>query len=293
MTALHITGFRGSLLAAQLLLSHGADPFVTNYHDQNARYHAATSGNLELLQLLMGCSGTDPAGCCPPLQGAIVNNKLECAKWLLANGADPDALDNQGLTQLHCAAVIPDRDSFIKLLVEHAANVHALTPQLETALDLAADKRESVKAVKLLIAAGADAAHIGYEDQGAIHMAVNLGHTEIVQLLLEHGAGAVINAAVMECPCCGRVTPLMASTVVPITKMLLEAGADVHIRTSRGDTCLHIAAEHSYAAPLVCLMLQAGADIGAVNNDGKTAAQIAHAKGKTLMEALLNRAAQR
>jgi ankyrin repeat protein len=43
----------------------------------------------------------------------------------------------------------------------------------------------------------------------------------------------------------------------------------------------------------VCLMLQAGADIGAVTNDGKTAAQIAHAKGNTLMEALLNRAAQR
>jgi uncharacterized protein len=113
LTALQITGFRGSLLAAQLLLSHGADPFVTDYQDQNARYHAATSGNLELLQLLMSCSGTDPAGCCRPLQGAIVNNKLQCAKWLLANGADPDAIDNQGLTQLHCAAVIPDRDSFI------------------------------------------------------------------------------------------------------------------------------------------------------------------------------------
>jgi ankyrin repeat protein len=106
--------------------------------------------------------------------------------------------------------------------------VHALTPQLETALDLAADKRESLEAARMLIAAGADAAHIGYEDQGAIHIAVNLGHTEIVQLLLEHGAGAVINAAVMECPCCGSVTPLLASTVVPfITKMLLEAGADV------------------------------------------------------------------
>jgi uncharacterized protein len=101
------------------------------------------------------------------------------------------------------------------------------------------------------------------------------GHTELVQLLLENGASTVINTAVMECHRdCGKVTPLMSSTVIPITKLLLAAGADVHAVTSNGDTCLHIAAKHRYPASLLCLMLQAGANISAKNKQGRTAAQM-------------------
>jgi ankyrin repeat protein len=75
-------------------------------------------------------------------------------------------------------------------------------------------------------------------------------------------------------------------------KLLLTAGADVHAVTSRGDTCLHIAVRHSYAVPVICLLIKAGADLHAVNSAGKTAAQVAHDKGHTLIEQLLNRAAQ-
>jgi ankyrin repeat protein len=247
-----------------------------------------------VLQLLMSCSGTAPAGCCPPLHGAIANDRLQCVKWLLKHGAEVDSLDNEQLTPLHCATVFPDRDSIIKLLLQYGANVHALTTRGEEPLDLLVDKKSSLEAARMLIAAGANAAHTYYNGKGAIHTAIRHGHTEIAQLLLEHGAGAVINTAVMECHRdCGKITPLMASTVVPITKLLLAAGADVHMTTSSGDTCLHIAAKHRYAAPILCLMLQAGANISAVNKQGRTAAQIALINGNTLMEALLKRAAQR
>jgi ankyrin repeat protein len=43
---------------------------------------------------------------------------------------------------------------------------------------------------------------------------------------------------------------------------------------------------------MLCLLIKAGADLHAVNNEGKTAAQLAHDKGHTLIEQLLNRAAQ-
>eukprot|EP00953_Heterococcus_sp_UTEX-ZZ885_P039198 20105-Heterococcus_DN1.PRE.2 len=77
-----------------------------------------------------------------------------------------------------------------------------------------------------------------------------------------------------------------------ILKLLLTTGADVHAVTSSGDTCLHVAARHNYSAPLLCLLIKAGADIHAVNSAGQTAAEVAHYSGNTLLEQLLNRAAQ-
>jgi ankyrin repeat protein len=77
-----------------------------------------------------------------------------------------------------------------------------------------------------------------------------------------------------------------------VLKLLLTAGADVQAVTSRGNTCLHVAARHGYSAPVVCLLIKAGADLHAANGAGSTAAQVAHAAGHTLIEQLLNRAAQ-
>jgi ankyrin repeat domain-containing protein 6 len=73
-------------------------------------------------------------------------------------------------------------------------------------------------------------------------------------------------------------------------KLLLAAGADVHVTNQAGDTCLHVAARHDSRAP--CLLIKAGANLHAVNNEGKTAAQLAHDRGHTLVRLLLLRAAE-
>jgi ankyrin repeat protein len=135
----------------------------------------------------------------------------------------------------------------------------------------------------------------------SLHRAIINHHTALMQLLLEHGATAVMNNVVpIRCPqftkgtdCwCTDVTSLMMCTTVDTVKVLLAAGADVHIRNSSGDTCLHAAVRHKLTAPVLCLLIKAGADIHAVNSSGKTAAQIAHEMRYTLVEQLLNRAAQ-
>jgi ankyrin repeat protein len=118
-----------------------------------------------------------------------------------------------------------------------------------------------------------------------------------VQLLFEHGATAVMdNRLSMRCSlrngcCCTGLTALMSATTVDIVKVLLTAGADVHMRTDQGDTCLHLAVQHELPVPVVCLLIKAGVDLHAVNYEGKTAAQLAHDKD-ILIEQLLNRAAQ-
>jgi ankyrin repeat protein len=84
----------------------------------------------------------------------------------------------------------------------------------------------------------------------------------------------------------------MMSQQPAVTKLLLAAGADVHIANSEGDTCLHVAAAHSYSAPVLCLLIKAGADLHAVNRDNKTAADVARSKSNTLGESLPVRAAR-
>jgi hypothetical protein len=46
------------------------------------------------------------------------------------------------------------------------------------------------------------------------------------------------------------------------------------------------------AVPIVCVSIKAGIDQHAVISEGRTASQIAHELGCTLVERLLNRAAQ-
>jgi ankyrin repeat protein len=75
-------------------------------------------------------------------------------------------------------------------------------------------------------------------------------------------------------------------------KLLLAAGADVHVTTDRGNTVLHVAAVHKFAAPVMCLLIKAGVDLHAENSDGKTAAQVGTDSGNTLAAALLTRAAR-
>jgi ankyrin repeat protein len=74
-------------------------------------------------------------------------------------------------------------------------------------------------------------------------------------------------------------------------KLLLAAGADAHVISAAGNTCLHTAAAHSRPASVVCLLIRAGVDLQAVNSDGKTAAQVAADCGNTLTASLLIRAA--
>jgi ankyrin repeat protein len=128
-------------------------------------------------------------------------------------------------------------------------------------------------------------------------LAIQHNHSALAQLLLDNGATALVNsvAPVVCCngaQCCTHTIPLILCDTADTVKVLLAAGADVHLTNNVGDTCLHSAARHNYKAPVLCLLIKAGADITAVNSEGKTAAQIAHDRGYTLIEQLLNRAAQ-
>jgi Ankyrin repeats (3 copies) len=162
----------------------------------------------------------------------------------------------------------------------------------------------SVDVVKLLIEYGTD--EDTYVD--ALFKAVRKGNVQHAQVLLT--AGASVNAVyILAADSAGEHddsteetdsdssveavahTILMAAETPAMVKLLLAAGADVHVTTDTGNTALHVAVAHGYPAAVLCVLIKAGADLHAVNNDGKTAAQVAADSGNTLAATLLKRAA--
>jgi ankyrin repeat domain-containing protein 17 len=183
-------------------------------------------------------------------------------------------------------------------LLAHGADVNKHNKHGRAALHAAASKG-FVKCAAVLITAGADVTSTDSEGMTSLHDAVTGQHSAVAQLLLERGAAASLNSVVAaECTkgsehcCAAGLTALMMCATADTVKVLLAAGADVHVTTAAGDTCLHMAVKHALAIPVLCVLLKAGADLHAVNNDGRTAAEVAHDCGSTLTEQLLHRAAQ-
>jgi uncharacterized protein len=303
-TALIAAAQTDSVELVRLLLDHGADITAKDRGGQHALYKAAYFGRVSVMELLVqrGLSVHSADDLKQTvLMMAVTNGQTAAAEWLLQRGVAVNAVSSEnGYTALHIVRDSSERDdaAMIELLLANGADVHKLAKGGKlTALDLAA-LHGNVQCAKVLIAAGVN---VNYADSTGItclYMAIIEKHAAVVQLLLEHGATAVMNRAIPitciygDAHCCNNSTALMLCTTIDTVKALLAAGADVHATNNVGDTCLHSAARHKFSAAMLCLLIKAGADLHAVNREGKTAAQIAHDRGHTLTEQLLNRAAQ-
>ncbi|KAJ9664983.1 hypothetical protein H2201_004847 [Coniosporium apollinis] len=115
-----------------------------------------------------------------------------------------------------------------------------------------------------------------------LHLAVQSGHREMVQLLLKEGADL-------------RGRDYMERTALDIavqwrnealTRLLVEEGADIMAYDRRGETALHKAASEGSAA-VVELLLEMGADVRAKDRWGKTALHAAASAHSSVVVRLL------
>jgi ankyrin repeat protein len=290
------------LAPVKLLLANGAAAAAADHQGITAALAATIAGRLGILQHLVLHCGVSVNSAQTMghtlLMMAAHQGDLLTAEWLESGAVVGTAAAADGCTALHTASQ-QGRTSVIALLLAHGADVHSADHSGLTALDMAAWGGHT-EAAKALVAAGADVNHTDNQGSPCLHRAVdsslNSGHNDTVQLLLESSATALLDTQV-PCACamgawCGTVTAVMMCKHAAVLKLLLAAGADVHATTSTGNSCLHIAAAHSYPAPVLCLLIKAGADLHAVNSAGKTAVQVARDYHSKLAEQLLTRAAQ-
>lgn len=237
------------LQAAELLLQIGADANYKSPAGLSVLSLASRSGGVGLASLLLSA-------------GANVMDR---------NSANVLAYD---------LAVIYEHDELIDLLIEHMNQVvPALDKQADdgtTALMRAAMVSD-VKAIKELIAAGADSSRRDRQGESPLSFAVAHDLDDVVQALRVARVEKLPGDKVIGPPSIVRAGSQGAiGTILD----LLDSGTPIDLTDDNGDTALTAAAVHP---GVVKVLAKRGADLSHRNGEGKTAYMIAAASNRVRM----------
>ena len=243
------------------------------------------------------------------------SGKLEALREALEQGADPNIGPKQhpswkriknpihirmGDTPLVIAVRNnPDKTDFVRLLLEHGAEVNGGDTHDKSALMEAAAAREArPEMTRLLLDAGAKVNAINYEGLSALHYALMKGNASVAIQLLEAGADLHIKTRLgkntLHYAISPELVPLLVKAGVDVNAMpddtigesplavqagngheaavyaLLQAGAKVNAQDLLGGTPLMRAAPGAHGPEMVQKLLEAGADIQARDQAGRT-----------------------
>jgi ankyrin repeat protein len=201
-----------------------------------------------------------------PLHWAAEGGHTEVTRLLLAAGADVNAEDRDcGSKPLHLAAQGGHTD-VIQLLLDAGADVNAENRDCGSKPLYCAVWKGHAPAAKLLLERGAavDATNRtrsrvsagSIRDDTALDRASEDGRTDLVALLLAHGASFTSRP----------LFSAMARGHIEVMRLLLDHGADVHAKGRDGSTLLHNTGEPDF----VKLLLARGADKDARDYVGRT-----------------------
>ena len=248
-----------------------------------------------------------------PLMAAALYGDAALVAALLDAGADPNVADDAGATPLMWAA---DDLAKTRLLVEHGANVLALSAARRSAILAAAGIRGNHDVVAYLLDHGADPSAKGpalLDPTTPLHEATKQGDAALVRLLVERGAdvraaGAgpltwSVRAGCNDClAALGMDFPAKSATSVMMGSSpprspaqglawLLEKGADANARSAAGYPILLLAAaSDAMPADSVRALLDHGADVNARGPNGETALMLASEHGATPIPGILRKA---
>jgi ankyrin repeat protein len=189
------------------------------------------------------------------LVDAVKQRDLAAVRGLLHEHADVNALEPDGTTALHWAVQRDDIET-VELLVRAGANVKAANRFGVTPLTVACTNGNAA-IIDELLQAGADPNTSSQEGETALMTAARTGKLDAINVLLRRGA--TVNAREQ-----GRQqTALMwaaAENHASTVKALIDAGADVRIRSNGGFTAL-LFAVRAGGTDAAKVLLDAGADV--------------------------------
>jgi ankyrin repeat protein len=232
------------------LMGKGADPTIRDNHGITALHVAATGiTNTDILDSLLANGKVDvndsSKSGLTALHMAVAEHNVTATRFLLSNGANPNAAEENGLTPLHVAANYARDMDIIELLLNHKdVNVN----------------------------------YLNNRGQNALHCARNNFHglgEAITNLLREKMAGKAEgynhepeNITALVPP--GRIKE---DSDIKTIRFLIESGQDISAMTwgENGSNALHLAAANAKTTDVIDVILETGEfDINGGDNDGRT-----------------------
>ncbi|MEO7717595.1 MAG: ankyrin repeat domain-containing protein [Capsulimonas sp.] len=317
-TSLHKAASKGNVVLVQTLLESGANVHARNQHSATPLHFPApvrSDGHAAQVARILIAAGVDLESVNTfqhtPLLSALFQGLEAVAAVVVDAGARVDVRAAYSETALHIAArkrllrIIP-------LLVKAGADLESRNEFGETALQVALGEGYD-DAARILLEAGAKNEApinmkivpnaIGWMRRTPLHEAAQVGNKELVRTLIDNGADVHMRDDKGNTALHYGVSADQRQNVVPITEMLISAGADVNafnlqkstpllealilggddavamllvagaqwdVQDSAGNTVIHLAAISRQLQNLQWFY-DAGVDLNAQNNRGETA----------------------
>lgn len=307
----------------KVLLQHGANIELANRQEETALTAAAfndKSDAVEALlertndfkardQALFAAIRTSPVVISGDDRGLPSHfadlSGVKTVKLLIERGANIEARGEMGDTPLIRATGFAQPD-IVKYLLDQGANVEARDDGGNTALITGAcggcaviDMGTTFGSVQLLLERGVNVHAKNKGGVTALMTAGAYGRTDIMKLLLQHGARVADqdhdgNTALILAAPSGTYSPTGVRATLGAIKLLLDHNSDINARNNKGQTALIAAvSEHNVteASQVVRLLLSRGADISTTDGDGNTALMMAKKNGYKRAAKLLEQAA--
>ena len=309
---------------AQLLIAAGADIEMKNSDGRSPLHHACKSGAHDIVKMLVeagaGVRATDNQGhtclilaACfghtetvrylvglpqmdvnqregnhqTALQWAVEANDTHIAQLLIDAGADINTEYSDGPFPVHTASFSGALD-VVKMLVRVGAGVcvtdnTCLGDTGCTCLMIAAHCGHTDTVRYLVGLPEVEVNQLADDNKTALHWAVESNHTEIAQLLIDAGADMDIKDSMGNSP----LHDACCFGTLDIVKMLVEVGAGVRATDDQGDTCLMLAAHFGNTETVRYLLSLPEVEVNHRADDDKTALQCAVDQNHTDIAQLL------
>lgn len=239
-TPLSYAAEANNLNVAKVLISHGAD--VEGGGSSPLSYAGSNGDFVEMAQLLVENGAKVDAPFLTgqtPLMSAAGRGNLKVTNYLLAQGANPNAANKDGLTALYAAASSDYGAPAAETLLKHGANADAIYLSGLTALHQASSQG-AIKVIEVLLAHGATVDAKTSDGTTPLCLAIRLGGVQkggrgIAEILLKNGANPMATGRSK------KLTPFHEAILrndIELAKLLISYGAksdDHAFRIARGD----------------------------------------------------------
>ena len=268
-TPLYDAALNGNRGLCRLLLEHGAKPNVST-EEGPILFKVAASGNLEIVKVLVeNGAETDATNSedRTALQGASNNGHKDVVAYLLEIGADVHHGIGHGSTAIHLAASYGFSE-IVQLLIDNGADLQRPSPSGWTPLHLCYDYPETTR---LLLENGAEVNSVTETGHTPLYLAVYYNYPEVVKALLSYSPD--LEVTIID-EFTGTTRRALGAAVVngsaEVTRLLLEAGANINYQDQRNNVPLHYAALQNQEDVLRVLM-EYNPNVDLVDDDGDTA----------------------